>query len=81
MHSRMRATRASLAQGDGNKSFTPWLKRPYSPYLKGLFVRIERAEKGSRFDIETRAAWALYYNRPMLEEFIATHVCVARAGI
>ena len=52
----------------------PWLKRPKSPYLKTLFVRIERAEKGSRFDIATRAAWALYYNRPALMDFISTQV-------
>ena len=35
-------------------------------------MRIERAEKGSRFDIATRAAWAISYNRPILMDFLST---------
>ena len=64
----------AYAKGEGNKAFAPWLGREDSPHLKGLVVKIDRAEKDSRFDIETRAAWALYYNQPVLEEFVSTRV-------
>ena len=57
------------AKGEGEKVFTPWVK---TNYPQSLVVRIERAEKGSRFDIATRAAWAISYNRPILMDFLST---------
>ena len=66
------------AKGEGHKAFRPWLLRKHP---KALVIGIQRAEKGSRFDIATRAAWAIYWNRSVLVEFLSTIVFAKDANI
>ena len=47
------------AKGEGEKVFTPWAE---SEHLEALVVHIERAEKGSRFDIATKATLDADFN-------------------
>ena len=59
------------AKGEGLKVFKPWVEE-HMVHKSRLIMRIERAEKGSRFDIATKAGFALYWNRPVLCEFLST---------
>ena len=55
------------AKGEGEKLFVPYCE---TEAAGELIIHIERAEKGSRFDLSTRAAWAIYWNRPRLVHFL-----------
>ena len=61
----------AYAKGEGTKLFDPWVEK-HKEFKTALVLKIMRAEKGSRFDIATRAAWFLYKNRPIVMEFLKT---------
>lgn len=55
------------AKGEGTKFWAPYCLEKFPGEL---VIPVERTEKGTRFDIMTRAANAIYFNRPRFMPFL-----------
>ena len=56
------------AKGSGSK-FRAWLEKHHAG---ALFMHVTRVDLGVRQDAKTEAAFALYYNRPIIVDFLET---------
>ena len=56
-------------KGEGAKNYRPYLEKQHGDKLH---LKLERVDKGVRQDTKTQSALILYYNRPLIVEFLKT---------
>ena len=56
-------------KGEGAKNYRPYLEKKHGDKLH---LKLERVDKGTRQDAKTQSALILYYNRPLIVEFLST---------